>query len=419
MSDHLRFPKMKESLTPQTLNPEHEYVIELRQMPVVGLGEHNYWVLRDNTTGQDIAEIHGAAFDKETGKHKAVGMPGDSLGFLQRRSFDGRLFEDQAPSLVTTTLEISGSAEEIERRWNNGLASARHFNEKGIGYELFGGSPESSAANSNGAAYSIGRAIGVAPEILENAPKGTWRMAPGWGRDLHQEYPEVPQPRMPHDGVRIEKLTPKQQPVPFPWEQGKVSDDALVGNAGDGALRVEADRLIGSEDYWRNADKQARTRSLFQEIERREKGDRDTATPPDFQNLPYVPGAEEKRLPARPARPRRAGRGDSRPARRRERRRVRVARRAQRRGPSGRSRRPDGRRRLLARPAQAAACSRDLPAALSRNPAHRAAQLRGRSLSATPPAPCRRGRGRRRRPSGRRSCGSRARRRSGSSNGCA
>lgn len=35
MSDHLRFPKMKESLTPQKLNPGHEYVIDLRQMPVV------------------------------------------------------------------------------------------------------------------------------------------------------------------------------------------------------------------------------------------------------------------------------------------------------------------------------------------------------------------------------------------------
>jgi hypothetical protein len=315
MSNHLRFPEMKKSLVPQELNPEHEYVIELRQMAVVGIGEHNYWVLRNKTTGLDIAEIHGAAFDKTMGKLKAVGLPGDSLGFLRRRTSDGPLFEDQVPGLVTKTLEISGPTGEIERRWNNGLASARHFNEKGIGYALLGGSPESRDANSNGAAYSIGRAMEVAPDVLENAPKGTWRLAPGWGRDLHQEYPEIPQPVPSHDKVRIEKLTPKQEPVPFPWEQGKISDDVgkdggaegrtrfiaggtgddvLVGNAGDDALRAEADRLIGSDDYWRNADKQARTRALFQEIERRERGDQDASEMPDFQNLPYFPDAEEK-----------------------------------------------------------------------------------------------------------------------------
>lgn len=315
MSNHLRFPEMKRSLVPHGLNPEHEYVIELRQMAVVGVGEHNYWVLRNKTTGQDIAEIHGAAFDKATGKLKAVGLPGDSLGFLQRRTSDGPLFEDQVPGLVTKALEISGPTKEIERRWNNGLASARHFNEKGIGYALLGGSPESRDANSNGAAYSIGRAMEVAPDVLENAPKGTWRLAPGWGRDLHQEYPEIPQPVPSHDKVRIEKLTPKPEPVPFPWEQGKISDDVgkdedaegrtrfiaggagddvLVGRSGNDALRAEADRLIGSEDYWRNADKQARTRALFQEIERRERGDRDAPASKAFENLPFFPEAEGK-----------------------------------------------------------------------------------------------------------------------------
>jgi hypothetical protein len=59
-------------------------------------------------------------------------------------------------------------------------------------------------------------------------------------------------------------------------------------------VRAKADRLIGSEDYWRNADKQARTRALFQEIERRERGDQDALASKDVQNLPYFPGAEDQ-----------------------------------------------------------------------------------------------------------------------------
>jgi hypothetical protein len=313
MNGHARFSDLSRTLIPLEFAAGHEYAIELRQFPIVGVGEHNYWILRDLTTGKDVAELHGHSFDKTTGEPKMnFGGSGDLLGFVQSSR---RYFKTQDGVHVTTALEISGPSKEIERRWNAGLASAGHFNGKRIAYDLLGGSPESGEANSNGAARSIGAAMGLPPAVLESAPKGTWRAVPGWkGRDLHEEHSDVPRPEPwgsskddAGNGVRIRKITPRIEPVTPPTDLGMApadgdgaapktmglfaesrddqtlsggsGNDALLGGSGNhrfldnvtnADLDAEAERLIASRNYYDNADKQTRIAAIFKEIVRRE-----------------------------------------------------------------------------------------------------------------------------------------------------
>ncbi|MCC8496136.1 MULTISPECIES: hypothetical protein [Gammaproteobacteria] len=49
-----------------------KYTIEARSLNVLGVAGHDFWVLRDEQ-GKAMAELHGLATDRETGKALLVG----------------------------------------------------------------------------------------------------------------------------------------------------------------------------------------------------------------------------------------------------------------------------------------------------------------------------------------------------------
>ena len=159
-----------------------QYTIEARSLPVVGLASHNFWVLRDENNVA-IAELHGLATDRITGRPVPIGTDPDRFSL---RIWHYPHDPDYAASLgvpadaasyignsdpVSTVL--AGDRDEVMARWNAAVASIEPINRLDIDYPAMGIQPFGRTINSNSAYRTLGEIMGVS---IENVPG---RMEPG------------------------------------------------------------------------------------------------------------------------------------------------------------------------------------------------------------------------------------------------
>jgi hypothetical protein len=147
-----------------------QYSIEARSLDLPGPYSHNFWVLRDQD-GKALAELHGLATDRVTGKTVPIGtderlhslrvrhFPLDadyaqSLGMKQSKG--GYIAEGQDAKTVLTA-----DKEEVMGRWNAAVASKTPLNALDLDYPSYGFKMFSDTVNSNSTYRTLGEIMGV------------------------------------------------------------------------------------------------------------------------------------------------------------------------------------------------------------------------------------------------------------------
>jgi hypothetical protein len=189
------------------------YSIEARSLDLAGVASHNFWVLRDEK-GQPLAELHGLATDRESGKYVPIGtdeekhslrawhFPHDadyanSLGVRKRN--DTYIQEGQGSMTVLTA-----DKDEVMARWNAAVAAKEPLNALDRNYPNYGFKVFQDTVNSNSTYRTFGDIMGVP---VRDFP---WKVEPGIeNRMVDQkeiqrlrthEYPVLDEPSIKVDG---------------------------------------------------------------------------------------------------------------------------------------------------------------------------------------------------------------------------
>ena len=167
------------------------WTIEFHQFSIP-FASHHYWVMRDNF-GNTVREFHGFATTQE-GNATPFGSPFDptdrinlyDIGQADLSSqttsevLGGQFFSESNPEPFDVA--FSGTEAEVRAMWADGALIVPDVNAQAIDYILFG--IFSTGQNSNSAAFTFGRAMGLEAEHLLDPRSGVPTNRPGWGRDL-------------------------------------------------------------------------------------------------------------------------------------------------------------------------------------------------------------------------------------------
>lgn len=189
------------------------YSIEARSLDLAGVASHNFWVLRDEK-GQALAELHGLATDRESGKYVPIGtdeqkhslrawhFPHDpdyanSLGVRTRS--DTYIQEGQASKTVLTA-----DKDEVMARWNAAVAAKEPLNALDLNYPNYGFKVFQDTVNSNSTYRTFGEIMGVP---VRDFP---WKVEPGIDNRMvdqkeiqrlrTHDYPVLDEPSIKVDG---------------------------------------------------------------------------------------------------------------------------------------------------------------------------------------------------------------------------
>ncbi len=140
--------------------------IEARSLSVVGVASHNFWVLRDDQ-GKPVAELHGLATDRDTGRTVPIGTDADQHSLRVKHFIHDEQYARNfgARSTNATYIEdgqrsetvVSASREEILERWKVGAkTAAKLINAQDLDYPPGGFKLDGSTRNSNSVYNTVG-----------------------------------------------------------------------------------------------------------------------------------------------------------------------------------------------------------------------------------------------------------------------
>ncbi|MBP6749734.1 MAG: hypothetical protein KA144_08845, partial [Xanthomonadaceae bacterium] len=141
--------------------------IEARSLSIVGgVAAHNFWVLRDDK-GKAVAELHGLATDRDTGKTVPIGTDADQHSLRVKHFIHDEQYARNFGSKSTNATYIqegqrsetvsSGSREEILGRWKVGATTAaKLINQQDLDYPPGGFKLDGSTKNSNSVYNTVG-----------------------------------------------------------------------------------------------------------------------------------------------------------------------------------------------------------------------------------------------------------------------
>lgn len=207
-----------------------DYSIEARSLDLPGPYSHNFWVLRDQD-GKALAELHGLATDRETGKTVPIGTD-EQLHSLRVRHFP--LDADYAPSLGVkqsmggyiaegqdSRTVLTADKEEVMGRWNAAVAAKAPLNALDRDYPSYGFKTFSETVNSNSTYRTLGEVMGVHVHEfsgvmepgIDNRMVDTKRI-----EELRTHgYPVLDEPSIKRDGkYEFLELSPVPTPGPSP-----------------------------------------------------------------------------------------------------------------------------------------------------------------------------------------------------------
>ncbi|WP_296251036.1 hypothetical protein [Pseudomonas sp. UBA4194] len=148
------------------------FSIEARSHNIAGLWSHNYWVLRDQG-GRVVAELHGLATDRYTGKPVAVGtserhslrawhfisaQDAHAIGLAYENTHkDSGLYRDGQLSKVV----ISAPATDVLPRWRAAVKTIAYINKMNLDYPPGGFKILGRTRNSNSMFTTFADLMGV------------------------------------------------------------------------------------------------------------------------------------------------------------------------------------------------------------------------------------------------------------------
>ena len=191
-SDAMYIPSMSGPPLPE--KADGTWHIELYYNPILHRG-HAYPVLVD-PQGRVREELHGLAFDKNTGNEMSVGRDGDRLVALRWQNpnymaddndHKGHYMGDGQQQIGTAA---EGNYKDIvEGLWKRAMNAADQTNQKDFDYKgddpafELGSESSGQIQNSNSVADTLGRAMGL--NFGHHIEQQGWQdKFPGWGRNL-------------------------------------------------------------------------------------------------------------------------------------------------------------------------------------------------------------------------------------------
>ena len=142
------------------------YAIEARSYRL-GIWSHNFWSLHDETAGHTLAELHGLAVSRVTGRIVPIGTTSEH----GLRAYVFAHQEDYAASLgftvtVTHMFEVSRAHRVHEgadglARWAAAVAAIPLLNEQDLDYPPWGFNFFGPTVNSNSAYRTFGELMGI------------------------------------------------------------------------------------------------------------------------------------------------------------------------------------------------------------------------------------------------------------------
>lgn len=151
--------------------PEHDlYSIEARSLRVAGVAGHNYWVLR-GPDGTALAELHGLATDRETGRSIPIGTDAAKHSLRIHHLVHDRTLADEWGVAATRETYVadgqpkrtvlSAGREEVMARWGAAVAAREPLNALDLDYPPYGFRVFGQTVNSNSAYRTLGEVMSV------------------------------------------------------------------------------------------------------------------------------------------------------------------------------------------------------------------------------------------------------------------
>lgn len=147
-----------------------QYSIEARSLSVAGVAGHDFWVLRDEN-GRALAELHGLATDRQTGRPVPIGTDTDRYSlqvweFAHDPKYAGAhgvnvtsesyISDGQANKTVLTA-----DSKEVMARWDAAVAARQPLNALNLDYPSYGVNFFQDTVNSNSTYRTLGEVMGV------------------------------------------------------------------------------------------------------------------------------------------------------------------------------------------------------------------------------------------------------------------
>ena len=159
------------------------YSLRARSFNIAGIWSHNFWVLCDST-GAVLAELHGLATDRITGKPVPI-------GYARRHSLRAWCFEagcgiSLCKPTQRSTLALKADEPEVRRRWMAAVDAIERLNALDLDYPIGGVRLRGKTFNSNSLFTTFAALMGVP------LPRFAGVLQPGLGNCVMQTapYPE-------------------------------------------------------------------------------------------------------------------------------------------------------------------------------------------------------------------------------------
>lgn len=146
------------------------YSIEARSLGIAGIAGHNFWVLRDEH-GTALAELHGLATDRTTGRSVPVGTDPQTHSLrVWELAHDAEYAAHHGIKATRETyigegqpsrVVLQAQPEEVLARWDAAVAAKAPLNAMDLDYPSYGFRVFGSTVNSNSTYRTLGEVMGV------------------------------------------------------------------------------------------------------------------------------------------------------------------------------------------------------------------------------------------------------------------
>ena len=219
-----------------------QYSIEARSLSIVGgAAGHDFWVLRDEN-GQALAELHGLATDRQTGRYVPIGNDEQRYSLrVWHFAHDADYAREQGVATSQDTYIMNGQQnrtvltadrEEVMARWDAAVAAQQPLNALDLNYPNLGVRLFGETVNSNSTYRTLGEIMGVQvrdfPGVLEPGVDNRMVSPQEIGRLNTHGYPTLQEPtiRQPHPLGTEGSVRPDFRPLDsnrLPGQQGDAS----------------------------------------------------------------------------------------------------------------------------------------------------------------------------------------------------
>jgi hypothetical protein len=163
------------------LKNDQEYTIEARSFNIGNIASHNFYVLK-NEKDQVLAELHGLATDRETGKVMSIGYNEDWHSLRAYHTIyskpdqppaTGRFYYEKNNDADKKVVQDShvvfrGSPQEALAKWSAAVGVIEHINQKDLNYPSLGFKIFDKTINSNSVYRSFGAVMDVPTPDFKN-----------------------------------------------------------------------------------------------------------------------------------------------------------------------------------------------------------------------------------------------------------